>query len=301
MNCTVRVATGRRSFIVKQARPWVEKYPQFAAPWDRACREADFYGLTASVPGVASRMPSLLAFDPDARVLVLEDLGGLGDYTAVYGCRAFSEEEVEVLAGFLEALHGIPDRDGRAAALVNREMRELNHAHLFEIPLAVDNGLNLDAITPGLDDVARPLKHDGDYGRAVRRLGREWYLGTGRCLIHGDFFPGSLLRTTSGPKVIDPEFGHFGRPEFDWGVFLAHLYLSDQPAARLSQWMRRCRGQSGLDVEATLSLAGVEIMRRLIGYAQLPLRCGLDRKRELLERSRELVLRPGHGTMAGSE
>ena len=29
MNCTVRVYTHRRSFIVKQSRPWVEKYPQF--------------------------------------------------------------------------------------------------------------------------------------------------------------------------------------------------------------------------------------------------------------------------------
>jgi LemA protein len=28
MNCTLRVTTSRRSLIVKQSRPWVEKYPQ---------------------------------------------------------------------------------------------------------------------------------------------------------------------------------------------------------------------------------------------------------------------------------
>ena len=177
-------------------------------------------------------------------------------------------------------------------AMVNREMRALNHAHVFEIPLATENGLNLDGITPGLADVARVLKDDLDYVRAVRRLGQELYLGQGRGLIHGDFFPGSLLRTSSGTKVIDPEFGHFGFPEFDWGVFLAHLFLADQPAASVSRWVRRGRGQPGLDGDAMLSAAGVEIMRRLMGYAQLPLSCGLERKRDLLERSRELVLRP---------
>ena len=41
-----------------------------------------------------------------------------------------------------------------------------------------------------------------------------------------------------------------------------------------------------------LQLAGVEIMRRLIGYAQLPVGYGLNRKRELLELSRSLVLEP---------
>ena len=39
-------------------------------------------------------------------------------------------------------------------------------------------------------------------------------------------------------------------------------------------------------------LAGVEIMRRLIGYAQLPLTANRERKRKLLDLSRELVLRP---------
>ena len=32
MNLTLRVRTGQRSLILKQARPWVEKYPHIAAP-----------------------------------------------------------------------------------------------------------------------------------------------------------------------------------------------------------------------------------------------------------------------------
>ncbi|MBK8314154.1 MAG: hypothetical protein IPL01_09085 [Acidobacteria bacterium] len=44
MNYTLRVETSDRSFILKQARPWVEKYPQVSAPWDRAIVEGSFTG-----------------------------------------------------------------------------------------------------------------------------------------------------------------------------------------------------------------------------------------------------------------
>src|SRR3954453_6843011 len=43
MNTTVRVFTDARSFILKQSRPWVAKYPDIAAPWDRALVEGYFY------------------------------------------------------------------------------------------------------------------------------------------------------------------------------------------------------------------------------------------------------------------
>jgi len=42
MNFTIRVKTGKRSFIIKQSREYVEKYPQVAAPVERALREAEF-------------------------------------------------------------------------------------------------------------------------------------------------------------------------------------------------------------------------------------------------------------------
>ena len=35
MNLTLRIRTDRRSVVLKQARPWVEKYDHIEAPWDR--------------------------------------------------------------------------------------------------------------------------------------------------------------------------------------------------------------------------------------------------------------------------
>ena len=70
---------------------------------------------------------------------------------------------------------------------------------------------------------------------------------------------------------------------------LGHLYPR-QPAREahrsraLELWSRREHSGS------LRQIAGVEIMRRLIGVAQLPLGYGIDKKRELLELSQKLVL-----------
>jgi 5-methylthioribose kinase len=292
MNCTVRVTTDRRSCIVKQSRPWVEKYPQFDAPWDRALREIEFYQLVAGRPGVADRMPRLHYADRAARLLVMEDLGASKDLSGIYRGAVLAPETVDALADYLSSLHR--DFRGQSARhpLTNREMRALNHAHIFEIPLQANNGLALDDLVPGLEAAADRLRCDRDYVSAVRQLGTEVYLADGDVLVHGDFFPGSFLETPAGLKVIDPEFACFGRSEVDGGMLLAHLFLGRQSPAVAARFLERYRPPAGHEVKVMLQLAGVEVMRRLIGYAQLPLACGLDERRSLLVRSRDLVMHP---------
>ena len=292
MNCTVRATTDRRSVVVKQSRPWVEKYPQFAAPWDRACREMEFYGLVRSVPGVASRMPRLLAGDPGARVLVLEDLGTGGDHTDIYRGGTIGAADLQVLADYLTCLHAAFAMTEPGPSLPNREMRDINHAHIFRIPLDAENGLELDAVEPGLQVAAARLKGDPAFVAEVARLGRDVYLADGPCLLHGDFFPGSLVRTTGGPRVIDPEFCFFGRPEIDVAVFLAPLLMAGPAAAAPVDFFGRYRSPVASELRLILQLAGVEIMRRVIGYAQLPLPTGSGLRARLLDLARGLVLHP---------
>jgi 5-methylthioribose kinase len=292
MNCTLRITTSGRSLIVKQARPWVEKYPQFAAPADRAVRELEFYQRVAPCPGLAARMPRLLAAAAESHLLVLEDLGQAGDFTSVYRDATWELGELRTLGSFLAELHvafraAIPDE-----AAANREMRALNHTHIFRIPFQANNGLNLDAICPGLAAAAAPILGDSALATRVTELGQSCYLTDGPCLLHGDFFPGSLIRTAAGPRVIDPEFAFFGRAEFDVGVFLAHLVLARQPPAFRSSWLAAYGLTNELDQRLTLKLAGVEIIRRLLGYAQLPLAASLPERRRMLEIAREWVLRP---------
>ncbi len=292
MNCTLRAYTNSRTFIIKQARPWVEKYPQFAAPWDRALREAEFYRLVATLPHVAPYLPTLHGADPESRVLILEDLGNAGDHTSIYRGETLTSDLVRQLAEFLSHLHGAFPAGAAHPPLQNQEMRQLNHAHIFVIPLQPDNRLDLDTIQNGLQAAAHRLKSSPEFCHEISRLGRDIYLADGPTLIHGDFFPGSLLRTPRGPRIIDPEFCHFGRAEYDVGVLLAHLFLGAQPIELWLDFRAQYAAPPGFEDLLVHQIAGVEIMRRLIGYAQLPLIWGFQARLALLKLSYDLVLQP---------
>jgi 5-methylthioribose kinase len=288
MNCTLRVITPRRRLIVKQARPWVEKYDHIPAPWNRSHVEAAFYESVAAVPGVGERMPALIHVDRDARVLVLEDLGDGGDYTSMYNGVRLSQRDCETLVDYLVRLRHVDVPAARRAVFANREMRTLNHEHIFQFPLAEDNGLALDGITPGLQAAADELKRDAAFVTRVRALGSR-YLEDGAALVHGDYFPGSWVRTDGGAAVIDPEFCFLGSAEHDSGVMMAHLIMAGDTPAHIDAVTGAAAEDHG-DPGLARQFAGVEIMRRLIGVAQLPLSVPLERKRELLARARQLVL-----------
>ena len=294
MNLALRVTSaGGRSFILKQGRPWVEKYKQIPAPFERTLLEAAFYSAVAIDPCVAGRMPAVLHLDRDNHVLVLEDIGDAGDFTSIYRDSAIPGSAIGALLEWLERLAALSiPADGRAI-LANRAMRALNHEHMFRFPLVETNGLDLDGITPGLRREASDLAANRVYCDAVAVLG-DRYLADGGTLVHGDYFPGSWLKSAGGVRIIDPEFGFLGEPEFDCAILAAHLTIAGCGPAALDM-VTASATRRRLDLGLVAAFAGVEIMRRLIGVAQLPLAYGLDRKQALLQLSRRLVLQPHQG------
>jgi 5-methylthioribose kinase len=289
MNCTLRVTTAQRSFILKQSRPWVEKYPHIPAPEHRLLKETAFYQAVADHPQIAGRMPKLLQVDRTNRIACFEDLGGSADFTSIYADPNEICEHLPQLCAWLADLHRISFPHEIKARLENRDMRILNHEHLFHFPLVVDNQFDLDAITAGLQKEADRLKRHTAYVHEVERLG-GLYQQNGDCLLHGDYFPGSWLKHGKSFAVIDPEFGFFGRAEYDVGVMIGHLHLAGLEERSIeSVWASYGEGD-GFNHTLALQFAGMEIMRRLIGVAQLPLSADLDRKAELLHVSERLVL-----------
>jgi 5-methylthioribose kinase len=291
MNLTLRVITDQRTLIVKQARPWVEKYDHIPAPWDRAEYEHRFYERIQSIPDVATRMPQLLFADMAARVLVLEDLGDAQPLTSLYAGEAITVTDLQQLAGYLRSLHEAT-RGPADPGFANIEMRQLNHQHIFEIPLANDNGIELDQLEPGLSIAAAKLRDDSAYLQLIRNTG-DRYLSTGPVLLHGDYFPGSWLRAHDEIFVIDPEFCFYGDPEFDLACAMAHLCLAQQPRRYAVSFLNAYTdGQGDTEIESSLlaSYAAAEVMRRLIGVAQLPLRASDGQRAAMLERSHRTML-----------
>ena len=296
MNLALRVTTAdRRSFILKQGRPWVEKYAHIPAPFERTLVEAAFYSVVQSSPDVAGGMPAILDVDARNHVLFLEDIGGDGDFTSLYADPSLPPSTLAALLDWLDRLARVAVPLDARGMLVNHAMRTLNHEHMFRFPLASDNGLDLNGITAGLAAAARELIDDRAYCQAVETLGQR-YLADGATLVHGDYFPGSWLRTARGVRVIDPEFCFLGDAEFDCGVVLAHLAIAGCGGDAVEMIAAAVEARR-LDHAFVAGYAGVEIMRRLIGVAQLPLTFGIDRKRMLLRLSRRLVLEPSRGLM----
>ena len=276
MNLTVRVWMEQGSFILKQARPWVVKYPHIPAPIERAAVEALFYRVTAGVAGVCSQMPQLLGFSEAAHLLWLEDLGEGADFMDCYQGGMLEMKECRGLTEFLVSLHSLVVPAEANAQLRNRAMRALNHAHQYDLPLRLESGF---------EDIAGELRADREYCRRIGDLGTR-YLADGEVLVHGDFFPGSWLRAKGGIAIIDPEFCYLGDAEYDVGVFLAHLELLH---ARELWPVVETYYSRPIDWALARRYAGAELMRRLIGVAQLPVRADIDQKKQWLEFSRELV------------
>ncbi len=291
MNCTLRVRIAGGSFIVKQSRPWVEKYPSIPAPMNRALFEIQFYETVAKNESVISKMPRLIGFDRQRHLLLLDDLGVGQDGSFLYG-RSDTEaltRQLPLLAQWLTDLHSV-SFDTDFENFTNRELRKLNHAHIFEVPFFHPPVIDLDAVTLGLDGAAQEYsKHTALIDRA-RELGEE-YLADGETLLHGDFFPGSWLFTSEGFFVIDPEFCYCGRPEFDLAVCTGHLRMIGLEDAKIDELVAIYVQKSGkLDRRLVNAWAGIEIIRRILGVAQLGLDRSLDEKKELLSWAEQAVL-----------
>lgn len=290
MNFTLRIKTDERSFIIKQSRNYVEKYPQVAAPAERAIREAEFYQLIAGESQLKEKMPQLLGVDHRNHVLKLEDLGNGVDYTFLYEKdKRLEDSELQEIVTFAARLHQSININTTQERLTNRNMRKLNHEHIFIYPYLENNGLDLDEILPGLKKIGEPFKKDRLLKKAVEKLGQR-YLEDGNTLLQGDYFPGSWLKTRDGLKIIDPEFCFFGDVEFEIGVMLAHLKMADQPEATVKKALNIYRELSSLDEELCRKFMAIEILRRILGLAQLPLSLGLEERKALLEESRKILV-----------
>jgi len=279
MNRTLRVdcegpSSARASIILKQAVPYVAKYPDIPAPIERGAAEAAFYVTTKEHSELSSRLPDLLGCDAANHLLAFEDLGSAVDLSAAYATPAIAKQLptlIPSLLTWLGQLHAIQP----PAELTNMAMRELNHTHIFDLPLQANNGLDLGE----LNAIAEEFANDKALVNAAKKLG-EIYLGkrghaSSPALLHGDFYPGSWLadtrNTSAVVNVIDPEFTFIGPAEFDVGVCLAHLQFAGMSAEQASECIKGYSGNSSFDMALAEGFAGIELIRRLLGVAQLPL------------------------------
>ena len=289
MNCVLRIDTGSKTFIIKQSKDFVEKYPQVPAPAERAISEAAFYECIKQDAFLQKHTPKLLGIDEENNILLLEDLGNATDYAYLYNkTESLKEEDAIELTTFLYSLHNSINKNNDPL-LRNPAMKKLNHEYIFVYPFLEDNNFNLDNVTTGLQHISMQYKTDDMLKKKAAKLGKR-YLSEGKYLLHGDYYPSSWLNTTSGIKIIDPEFCFFGDVEFDLAVMLAHCYLSEQPQNIIDVVLHSYKKNDDFNETLLYNFTGIEMIRRILGLAQLPLVASLDEKKAMLEKSCEFIM-----------
>ncbi|MFK7813032.1 MAG: phosphotransferase [Maribacter sp.] len=283
MNVVLRFKTNKRSFILKQSRPFVQKYQQIEAPLNRIAVEHEFYQAIQN-ESLRQNMPSILGYDEIEHLLILEDLGHCQDMSSIYAAKQIDENQLRRLTSILAAIH---ESEVPNSFPENMAMRQLNHQHIFVLPFLEDNGFQLDNIQEGLQEISMQFKQDTALKAIVKKVGAK-YLSPGNTLLHGDYYPGSWMTETENLYVIDPEFGFVGFAEFDLGVMAAHVVMATSDESYLHSIFNSYH----LKADKTLmtQVAGIEIMRRLIGLAQLPLDRSIKEKQYLLELAQKMIL-----------
>src|SRR5690606_342831 len=141
INWVRRARTADRSFVVKQARPALERFPRYRAPTARIGFEARWLETVARLDE-AGVCPRVERFDPAARVLVLEDLGDAPRLDAVLAAgpapRRPAPDAVAAairLARFLGRVHAATSaRPELPARFRNDGMQRLHGEHVFALP-----------------------------------------------------------------------------------------------------------------------------------------------------------------------
>ena len=292
MNVVLRIETNMRSFIVKQSRPFVQKYKDIEAPIQRIDVEYQFYKTIANNSLLCQHFPKVLKYNAKNHLLLLEDLGHCEDMTYLYQTHTITQQQIELLVGIVANIHNSKVTSNYPK---NKELRVLNYQHIFELPFIENNGFSLNEIQEGLETLSLPYKKDAALKQKIKEIG-SLYLSDGTTLIHGDFYPGSWMTKNNQIYSIDPEFSFLGFKEFDLGVLAAHSILILQNKSALAIIEKNY--PNTINTTLLEQVTGIEIMRRLIGLAQLPITLSLKEKEDLLQLAYGLIMNLDTNTIA---
>jgi len=268
----VRAGDGR-SWVVKQARAALEKFPEYAADPVRLSHEARYLEIARPCDdrGV---LPAVVLFDEANRILVLEDCGDVPRMAEALLTGRDLDRELSEIARFLARVHAATAEPALAARFANDQMRRLHGDHIFALPFRE----NTFPLAPAVLDRARSMWGDA----ALVACADHWYeryLTPTGALVHADVQGTNILLADRGAVLLDAEIAHVGDPAFDLGTLVAHVHLpaiatGDLPRARTTtravlDAYGRERDVPAAFLSAVAAYAAIEMIRRTIGAARV--------------------------------
>ena len=232
LNYVWRLAGHPKPLIIKQAPPYVARQPDIPLDPSRLLIEAAALqtlaqgGILAPVASDRARPPHPQHLDPQAHILIMEDLGDLPDLARTLRQPDSQPEQLgRDLGQFIGQLHGRSLDDSHLARRFdNRAMQEGRDQVQYQQLGALCRAAGL----TGADTM----------GARALSLGQT-FLQPGQCLTQGDLWPASILVDEGRLRLIDWELCHFGQAAQDLGHFGAHCWMQAHRApdpAQAGRW-----------------------------------------------------------------
>jgi 5-methylthioribose kinase len=241
--------THGRSLVLKQSLPHVRTDPGWPMTRERSAREARILAAHRAVD--PDHVPELYSFDPDGRVLAIEDLSDHVVWrTALNRGELHAEAAADLgtyaaRAGFgTSALAlGTAGHKAAVAAAMNPELSEITEDLVLTEPFV---GHPHNAVLPANEPDVAELASDPDVLAAVGRA--KWaFMTRAEVLLHGDLHTGSVFvrpETDGAPRstrAFDAEFGAYGPLGFDVGMLWGNFVLAAARATALGEDDRAAR------------------------------------------------------------
>lgn len=257
LNTVLRVSSGDRSVVVKQALDALRLFPDLEVTTDRIVYETEALRVLEGLFPEGT-VPAVLHFDDEHRVLVMSDLGKRPSLETELERGRVDLDVAGKLGGFLSTLHrqtwDDPELRGR---FDNEDMQGLRYKYCFY------------------------FVEDPELNRVARRLA-ETFTETKRALLHGDFWTASVIAAEERVHTFDLEFVNYGHPAQDVGFITAHYLLHAYNSPRVSDkifdavdrlWGAYADGMGDCLAEGTertaLRQAGLEMLFRIDGINQV--------------------------------
>tara|TARA_B100001996_G_scaffold188750_1_gene144454 strand:- start:2353 stop:3345 length:993 start_codon:yes stop_codon:yes gene_type:complete len=279
MNVVIRVITNQRSFILKQSRPFVQKYPEIKAPIERITVEKVFFEAIKN-ESINNYFPEVLLYDEQEKLIIQEDIVNSNDMIELYDNKILRKGD---LIKVVKILKGVHSTNINMDYPLNLELRKLNYEHIFIIPFLKEN-----IVESEIKSISNSIINDIELLNTVK-IASKRYLEKGDCLLHGDYYPGSWLKNDNDEIfIIDPEFSFVGLKEFDIGVLCAHLIMITGKLSYIDTVVNSYA--RAMDIKLMSQFTGIEIIRRILGVAKLPMTRSIKEKKNLLDIARRLII-----------
>jgi len=218
-----------RSVILKQALPYIRRYPQHRLTRERGHYEALYYQFCEEL--CSERIPRFFAHDEGMALVIMENL----DHHVVLRKGLVRRERYPELARhmghFLAAmLYSTSDfhlestkKKELVKRFINPELCEVTERAVFTAPYMATYELN--RWNRLLDPLVSAIREDQRLKAQVMEL-KCRFMTCAQALLHGDLHTGSIMVNEHDTRVIDPEFCFFGPMGFDVGALLGNYILN---------------------------------------------------------------------------